>query len=189
MRTVQGNEAKALIETQLAAHNGGILSALSKYELSNAVRAWHATIRSIEEFINVPLFGIDDERLLMRLLSVPLDERFLRNPTAVWFQVRQALSPHFDPGTVQRFCQLMLQIAAISSAFRVNGQSSFGPGIVLDTIGGAIAYLQSRRRHFVSLLYTMPFACKGSVQLLETSMGPGRFPPSIFRLPCKLTRA
>jgi hypothetical protein len=55
----------------------------------------------------------------------------------------------------------MLQTAAIASAFKTHGQT-FGPGITLDTVGAAVDYFQSRRRHMVSLLYTMPFACKGT---------------------------
>lgn len=54
----------------------------------------------------------------------------------------------------------MLQTAAIASAFKTHGQT-FGPGITLDTVGAAVDYFQSRRRHMVSLLYTMPLACKG----------------------------
>lgn len=59
----------------------------------------------------------------------------------------------------------MVQLAAIRSAFRMHGQYSFAPGTTLDTVGEAIDYLQSRRRHFVALLYLMPVACKGGREL------------------------
>jgi hypothetical protein len=79
----------------------------------------------------------------------------------VFRAVREKLSPRFDAGVVGRYLQTMLQTAVIASAFRKHGQT-FGPGIKLDTVGAAVAYFQSRRRHMVSLLYTMPFACKGT---------------------------
>jgi len=59
----------------------------------------------------------------------------------------------------------MLQVAAIRSAFVMHGQTTFGTGITLDTVGDATAYLQSRRRHFVALLYLMPRACAGNEKL------------------------
>lgn len=163
LRTLRGDEARVLLETQIAEHNGGLLSTLAKYR-ADTVRVWHDTIRAIEEFINVPFFGLDDDALVAWLMAVPLDGRFFRNPTLVT-SVQAALRPHLEGGTVERFCRLMLQIAAISAGFRMNGQASFGAGITLDTIGDAMIYLQSRRRHFVSLLYLMPLACRGDVKL------------------------
>jgi len=47
----------------------------------------------------------------------------------------------------------------------MQGWYHFGAGITLNSIGAAVAYYQSRRRHIVSLLYTMPRACKGSARL------------------------
>jgi hypothetical protein len=164
LRTVSGDEARNLLDEQISKHNGGLLSTLAVYDASETVRVWHDTIRAMEEFINVPFFGLDDEALIAWLMAVPLDERFFRNPASVK-NVGAALRPHLDGGTVERFCRLMLQIAAIGSGFRLNGQSDFGSGITLDTVGNAMVYLQSRRRHFVSLLYMMPLACKGTARL------------------------
>lgn len=164
-RTLRGDDARALILEQIKAHNNGLLTVLGRYEASDTIRNWHETIRAIEEFINVPLFGIDDENVVRGLLSMRLDESFLQNPGAAWLSVKAALSPYFDPGTVDRFCRLMLQIAAIRSAFVLHGQSTFGYGITLDTVAEAMNYLQSRRRHFVALLYLMPRACQGIEKL------------------------
>ncbi|WP_157703834.1 hypothetical protein, partial [Salmonella enterica] len=133
-RTLRGDDARVLILEQIKAHNNGLLTVLGRYEASDTIRKWHETIRAIEEFINVPLFGIDDENVVRGLLSMRLDESFLQNPGAAWLSVKAALSPYFDPGTVDRFCRLMLQIAAIRSAFVLHGQSTFGYGITLDTV-------------------------------------------------------
>ena len=123
--------------------------------------SWHGTIRAVEEFINLPRFGIDDLRVRARLCSIPLDDRLLSNVESIFRAVREILSPQFEAGVVGRYLQTMLQTAAIASAFKTHGQT-FGPGITLDTVGAAVDYFQSRRRHMVSLLYTMPFACKGT---------------------------
>lgn len=74
---LRGEDARQLILDQIEAHNGGVLGALRGYEPAAAVRAWHGTIRAIEEFINVPLFAIDDDAVVRWLLSVRLDESFL----------------------------------------------------------------------------------------------------------------
>lgn len=52
-RVIKGDEAKALIESQLAAHEGGVLTILARYRRDDAVTAWHETIRGVEEFINL----------------------------------------------------------------------------------------------------------------------------------------
>jgi hypothetical protein len=160
-RKISGDEARALIEAQLAAHGAGILDVLSRYRLADAVRNWHGTIRAIEEFINVPLFGIKDPHLRAWLCSVPLDHRFLSNPPVAVLAVRKELSTLFEQGLIQRYLLIMLQTAAIAQAFKIHGHA-LGPGFTLDTVGAAVNYFQSRRRHLVSLLYTMPFICKGT---------------------------
>lgn len=127
--------------------------------------SWHGTIRAVEEFINLPRFGIDDLRVRAWLCAIPLDDRLLSNIAPVFRAVREKLSPRFEAGVVGRYLQTMLQTAAIASAFRTHGQT-FGPGITLDTVGAAVDYFQSRRRHMVSLLYTMPVACSGADMLV-----------------------
>lgn len=164
-QTLRGDEARELLLSQINEHNSGLLSVLGKYRAKDIIPTWHETIRAIEEFINVPLFGIDDENAVERLLSVRLDESFMLNPSLVLNRTTALLSPHVDAETVERFRQLMAQISAIRSAFVMAGQPSFGAGITLDTVSEAMAYLQSRRRHFVALLYLMPRACKGDQKL------------------------
>jgi hypothetical protein len=83
LRTVSGDEARNLLEEQISKHNGGLLSTLAVYDASETVRVGHDTIRAMEEFINVPFFGLDDEALIAWLLAIPLDERFFRNPASV----------------------------------------------------------------------------------------------------------
>lgn len=164
-RRVSGQEAKSLIEAQLAKHGSGILATLSRYRLRDTLSVWHETIRSVEEFINIPLFGIEDERSVTRLCSVPLDDALLSRPVPAFSALREILSETFEPGVVQRYLRIVLQVAAIAKSFRMHGLANFGPGIRLDTVGEAIDYFQSRRRHMISVLYTMPFACKGSERL------------------------
>jgi hypothetical protein len=165
-RKLSREQARTLIEAQLTQHGAGILQTLSRYRLQEAVRNWHGTIRAIEEFINLPLFGIKDQNLRAWLCSIPLDDRYWSNPPAVTLAVRKELSPHFEPGVIERYLLTMMQTAAIAKGFEASGQTAFGTGITLDTVGAAVDYYQSRRRHLVSLLYTMAFACNGT-ELLE----------------------
>ena len=69
-RTIDRNEAIIIINEQIAAHEGGILTALAPFEAASAIETWHGTIRDIEEFINVLMFGIDDERWGQRIEAV-----------------------------------------------------------------------------------------------------------------------
>lgn len=164
-RTISGDEARALIETQLVAHSNGVLSVLAPYRRDDTVAAWHETIRAVEEFINLPIFGIADDRLRDWLCAIQLDGAFVENPGPTWLAVREALTPLFEAEVVARFTRVMLYAGAMGVAFAAHGRGPHSAGITLHTIGGAIDYFQSRRRHFVSLLYTMPYACSGSLVL------------------------
>lgn len=161
-RRVSGDKARLLIEEQLAAHSAGIIAVLSQYRLADAVHTWLGTIRAIEEFINIPLFGVKDLNLTLWLRSVPLDHRFLSNPGGILSAIRKALSPYFELEVIRRYHQTVLQTAAMARAFRMNNHVALGRGMTLDTVGAAVDYFQSRRRHLVSLLYTMPLACTGA---------------------------
>ena len=151
----------------MAEHGSGVLATLSRYRLKDTLTVWHETIRSVEEFINIPLFGIENQRAVSRLCLVPLDDGFLSRPGPTCLAVKEILSERFEPGVVQRYLRTVLQLAAMAKSFKMHGLVDFGSGIRLDTLGAAIVYFQSRRRHMISLLYTMPFACKGSETLAQ----------------------
>ena len=90
-----------------------------------------------------------------------LDGAFTLDPVPTLLSVRDALGPRFEPSVVRRFMQVMVYAGAMGVAFAEHGLDAAGAAITLDTIGGAVDYFQSRRRHFVSLLYAMPNACYG----------------------------
>lgn len=127
--------------------------------------AWHETIRAVEEFINLPKFAIADDQLRAWLCAIRLDDPFVSNPGPTWLAVRRALAPHLDPSVIARFTRTMLYAGTMGVAFAMHGQDARSAQITLDAVGGAVDYFQSRRRHFVSLLYTMPYACSGSAVL------------------------
>ncbi|MDZ4789952.1 MAG: hypothetical protein SGJ17_01915 [Hyphomicrobiales bacterium] len=149
----------------MAAHGHGVFSVLAQYRRDDAVAAWHETIRAVEEFINLPRFGIADDRLRAWLCAIRFYGAFVSNSGLIWLAVRQALASHLEPSVIGRFTRIMLYAGAMSVAFAAHGQDARSASITLDTIGGAVDYFQSRRRHLVSLLYTMPHACSGSLVL------------------------
>jgi hypothetical protein len=161
-RRLYKDDAKSLIDTQLIALNGGLLEVLSRYEPNEAIRTWHGTIRAIEEFINIPLFGIRDPRVVAWLSAIRLDDLFQPDGVRAFHMVRKALSEHLEEDVVQRYLCLLMQTVAIAQAFKINLQPVFGADITLDTVGAAVNYFMSRRRHLLSLLYTMPYACRGT---------------------------
>lgn len=162
----EGDQAKALIESQIAEHTGGIVRALAKYEPLDTVEKLHRTIRAIEEFINLPLFGVESSELFSDILAFPLDGR-LFGARETLTRVRLELAKQFGDKCAGRFVTTIIQLAAVGTAFQQHGQTEFGEGIRLDTVGNAIAYLQSRRRHIVSMLYTVPAACRGDTRMSE----------------------
>jgi hypothetical protein len=76
-RKIYGDDVRLLIEAQLVAHGEGLLSVLARYRRTEAMTSWHETIRAVEEFINLPRFGIEDLRARAWLCAIPLDDRLL----------------------------------------------------------------------------------------------------------------
>jgi hypothetical protein len=157
------DEAIILINEQIAAHAGGILAALAPYDAASTIETWHGIIRDIEEFINVLMNGVDDERLLATLAALPLGEALAANPQAA-IDGRNLLTPLFGPDLARRFMITMLRITRADVGLRESGRS-LAANSTLNVVGEAVGYFQSRRRHYVSLLYLMADACKGTKKL------------------------
>jgi hypothetical protein len=164
VQEIKGDAARALIADQIDQHGGGIAKALARYDPSDTAEKWHATIRAVEEFINVPLFGLDDDRLVAALRALPLDERIIANPSEMRSVIR-GISETLGADLARRYALTITQTAALNIAFRQNGWGDFGRGITLDNVDAAIAYFQSRRRHLVAMFYSIPRMCKGTTKI------------------------
>lgn len=159
MHQITGPAAEALIKQQITAHSGGIAQALAPFRAQSSVYAWLDTIRAIEEFINLPLFGLEDDALEQAIVNFRLDDL---DPGALAL-IRSALIDQFGEGLAERFVRIIVQASAIGAAFRAHGLFEAASG--LQTIAHAIGYFQSRRRHLVAILYAMPLACRGSREM------------------------
>jgi len=164
MRELVGADAEALVRSQIEQHRGGIAKVLAPLDARSAVTAWLDTLRAVEEFINLPLCALDDDELEQSILDFRLDELDTRDLK----KIQAALAAKFDVGVSNRFVLTVMQGMAIGTAFRQNGFFEAASGF--QTIKHAIGYFQSRRRHLVALLYTLPSACRGMqpVQRLDT---------------------
>lgn len=157
-RTLCGAGLIDLVQDQIDQHAGGLQAALASIDPTSAVTAWMETLRAVEEFINLLLFGLDDEVIEAALIALPVNAAVSRprRLRAVLHHIKYRYGEAF----ARRFSILMLQGTAIGRAFAQHGIASGAAGF--DTVGTMVGYLQSRRRHLVSLLYTLPTACHGS---------------------------
>jgi hypothetical protein len=157
-RVIKGDDARALLRDQIAQHSGGLHTALAPFEVGPAVAAWMETLRAIEEFINLALSGLDDDAVEAALISLPVNAIHSR-PRRLR-AVRHHLVYRYGEPFAQRFTVLLLQAAAVGQSFALHGRVSAAAGFV--TVGSAVGYFQSRRRHLMAMLYTLPHACRGS---------------------------
>ena len=156
---ISGANAESLIRKNIADHQASITNQLTPFNAASAVAAWSETLRAIEEFINLPLFGLNDDKLKRQIVCLRLDHL----DAGALAPIQTALIKKFSKGVANRFVMTVLQSAAIGHSFRLHGMTEAGAGLL--TVEHAIGYFQSRRRHLVSLLYTLPVACKGSIKL------------------------
>lgn len=160
MPPLTGADARSLIEAQISAHTAGLTSVLARFNGRHGFHVWLATIRAVEEFINLPLFGLDpkdglSEEIAGFGLAMP-------NPAAL-ASIRSALVGKFGEPFAQRFTMTVIQASAIGTAFRMNGLHDAAAGFA--TIGHAVGYFQSRRRHLIAILYALPIAGTGKAKL------------------------
>lgn len=153
---VAGDDARKLIADQIEQHSAGLNAALAKFDRQSAFSAWFETIRAVEELINLPRFGLKERWLWEALLDLPVD--MTRDPRR--FRVLyHYIVYQFGEAFARRFTTLLLQSMAIGMSFTShNIESTRG---AFRSIGSAIDYFQSRRRHLVSMLYTVPEAACG----------------------------
>lgn len=157
-KVLKGDEARALLHVQIAQHSGGLHAALAPFEAQAAVEAWMGTLRAIEEFINLPLFGLDDDVIEAALVELPVNA--LQSRPRRLRAVRHHIAVRYGEAFAQRFTTLLIQAAAMGQSFALHGIRSAAGGFL--SVGTAIGYFQSRRRHLVAMLYTLPHACRGS---------------------------
>lgn len=156
IRRLSGADAEALLLDQIGQHSGGIRSTLSAFEANSATSAWMEALREIEEFINIPMFKLDDGNIVRELLAMHLDDMMF--PMHV-VRAREMLAAELAPAVIARLVQTLTMVSAIGHGFRMYGLEC---GEELRTIAGAVGYFQSRRRQMVALLYCMPGDCSGT---------------------------
>jgi hypothetical protein len=157
---LSGEDALELIETQLEQHSTGVLEFLTRFEPVAAVDAWLETIRAIEELINLP-GELDDDVVERALLTLSLLGGVI--PPRPLKYVLHKLGYIYGTDFAQRLRRLLLQLSAMQSSFEAHGVLPAAVG--LSSVAYALSYLQSLRRHLVSLLYLIPGTSKGSVQM------------------------
>lgn len=157
-RVLQGDDARALLRDQIDQHSGGLHAALASFEAGPAVDAWLETLRAVEELINLALFGLDDDGIEAALIALPIDG-FQSRPRH-FKAIRHHIAYRYGEAFANRFTTLLLQASAIGLSFAQHGIASAAGGFI--TVGTAVGYFQSRRRHLVAMLYTLPRACRGA---------------------------
>lgn len=164
MSVVSGVAAEALIATMLSQHEGGVSSTLGRYDRRSAVSAWHEVLRGVDEFLNILWFGIDPGPDKTWLLACPLDGQILMDPQRMP-RLLEIVGRRYDAAVVHRFRRTVVQLAETDRTFKERGIQPMGLPNGIDTLETGGAYLQSRRRHLVSLFYAMPSSCAGRMSL------------------------
>ncbi|CAN7494492.1 hypothetical protein [Polaromonas sp. LjRoot131] len=139
----------------------GIESSLAPFEPRSTFEVWFSTFRGIEELINLPgeLCG---EPLLEEIVGLDLLDMggvLLALPS-----IKAGLESRFSHLVAQRLMHTLIQLHAIVTSFATH---QLPAAREMATVGTAIGYLQSRRRHLLALLHTIPAVCRGTQRLHE----------------------
>jgi hypothetical protein len=159
MKKLVGKQAQDFLLKQLADAENGLAGTLAPYEPEVTFNNYFVTFRAIEELINLPLFELNDLSLERDLVAVRLDYLDADHLK----RVRDGLLKYLNKEVVSRLVTLIVQTSAMFAAFSINGMHEAAVG--LQSVEHAIGYFQSRRRHLLAILYSIPRACKGSAKL------------------------
>ena len=113
-----GADAKALLLDLRDQHSDVIRSTLSVFDADSATAAWMEALRGIEEFINIPMFGLDDGKIVRELLAVRLDDMML--PMRV-SRAREMLFAKLAPAVIDRLVQTLILMIAFGQKWRRSG--------------------------------------------------------------------
>lgn len=159
IRTLTGADAQSEMGRILSESRARITSTLAGFEPESTFNVWFTTLRGIEELIN--LAGeLEDEAILDRILDLNL-----LNPATLARDLpifHAGLMKQFTRDVSTRLVETLLQLHAVAASFV---QHQIPTGLHLARVKSAIGYLQSRRRHLLALLHTIPGTCRGSKKL------------------------
>ena len=154
-----GEAAESKMQELIAHSRAAINAQLAPYDPASTFDVWFSTIRGIEELINLPI-ELQDEALLDRILGLSLldIDGVVRDLAAIKVELQR----QFTVGVASRLMWTLIQTSAIAASFASHGISAARG---LRTVGAAIGYFQSRRRHLLALLHTIPKACRGTTKV------------------------
>lgn len=143
----------------LAHSRAGIESSLEPFEPRSTFEVWFSTFRGIEELINLPgeLCG---EPLLDEIAGLTLLD--MGGVLRAFPSIKAGLEARFSRLVAQRLVNTLMQLHAIATSFATH---QLPAAREMATVGTAIGYLQSRRRHLLALLHTIPGVCRGTQRL------------------------
>lgn len=136
-------------------------SSLAPFEPRSTFEVWFSTLRGIEELINLP-GEMGGEPLLDKILGLTLLD--MGGSHRELPCIKAGLEVRFSRLVAKRLIQTLLQLQAIAISFAMNRMPVARE---MATVGTAIGYLQSRRRHLLALLHTIPGICRGTQRLHE----------------------
>lgn len=156
-----GAAAQAEAMRALAHSRTCIESTLAPFERRSAFQVWFSTLRGIEELINLP-GELRGEPLHEEIIGFSLlDKGGMRQGLP---SIKTGLESRFSRLVAQRLMRTLIQLHAIAASFATH---QLPAAREMATVGTAINYLQSRRRHLLALLHTIPGVCRGSQRLHE----------------------
>jgi hypothetical protein len=138
-----------------------IESTLAPFETRSTFQVWFSTLRGIEELISLPgeLRGEPLHEEIVSFALLDMGGMLQGLPS-----IKTGLESRFSRLVAQRLMRTLIQLHAIATSFATH---QLPAAREMAIVGTAIRYLQSRRRHLLALLHTIPGVCRGSQRLHE----------------------
>ncbi|PLY09982.1 MAG: hypothetical protein C0626_07270 [Arcobacter sp.] len=165
---VYGKEAENILITQVNQQQQIISEKLEYYSSGNFFFKLHRLVKTIEEFINIFTFGLEKDDTFDSFVSMELNiyNKFFLGLNPIWKRIEYK----YGQGTCNRLINLVKYSIDINNSFKMLGWNNFENQNNLESVIGMINYFQSRRRYFISLLYSIDTLKKGLISIPENEL-------------------
>lgn len=159
---ISGNFLKDISLKSINYHKTSFFDKISEFDKDSLFHAWRELVRGIDEIINIPVeMKNENEIQQFLLLSVDFSSEFSMVDV---FKVLKLVGDLFGSNVSERLKNLLMMSYGIEVSYKQN-RLLINDALDFSTVADWIAFYQSRRRYYVTILGLIPSFAHGKKKI------------------------
>ncbi|WP_116357888.1 hypothetical protein [Cupriavidus taiwanensis] len=159
MTRLTGQEAERQAAQWITEWSNALANELAPYEAIQAFEVAFDALQRAEELLNLPL-ELKDKQLMQEIAGLPFLDIIAVSRSLK--PIADGLAQQFDAPVVGRLTMALREMCALATTLAARGIPA---AEMLSSGGGALAYIQSRRRLLLAVVHSIPTMCRGTQPL------------------------